>query len=136
MEPDTEVTGGIWYKGDEYDIDLISAFYSKILEYLHAQGSANKTQIAIALRSAHITEKDLDDNHVQNILDLLVYDDKIQEIKNRHNALNPIYKLSNWDVSVKEPEFVNIPCCGCKLIKECKIRTVIGPENCTYFEEW
>lgn len=136
IEPDVEATGGLWFKGDEYNGELISAFYSKIMEYLQTQGSANKNQILVTLRTSQITDKDLQDNHIQNILDLLIYDDKIQEIKNRHNPNNPIYKLSNWDLAIKDPEYVNIPCAACKLINQCQIKTVISPENCIYFEEW
>ena len=135
-EPSDDITGGIWYTDNEFNKELIDALYSATLDYIQAQGTANKTQLIVALKSLKITNKDLTENNVQSIINLLIFDDKIQEISNKHNPMNPIYKLSNWDLCVKEPEIVNIPCGGCPLFNQCKPQGIISPLNCIYFDEW
>lgn len=135
-EPSEEITGGIWYTNNEFNKELINALYSATLDYIQAQGTANKNQLIVALKSLNIVNKDLTEANVQTIINLLIFDDKIQEIYNKHNPGNPIYKLSNWEQCVKEPEFVNVPCGTCPLINQCKPQGIISPINCVYFEEW
>ena len=135
-EPSEEITGGIWYTNNEFNKELINALYSATLDYIQAQGTANKNQLIVALKSLNIVNKDLTEANVQTIINLLIFDDKIQEISNKHNPGNPIYKLSNWEQCVKEPEFVNVPCGTCPLINQCKPQGIISPINCLYFDEW
>ena len=135
-EPSEEITGGIWYTNNEFNKELINALYSATLDYIQAQGTANKNQLIVALKSLNIVNKDLTEANVQTIINLLIFDDKIQEISNKHNPGNPIYKLSNWEQCVKEPEFVNVPCGTCPLINQCKPQGIISPINCVYFDEW
>lgn len=136
VELSEDVSGGIFYKNGDYDKELIEALYAATLDYIQAQGTANKNQLIVALKSLNLTRKDLTDANIQKIIDLLVFDDKIQEITNKHNPTNPIYKLSNWDLCIKEPEFVNTPCGTCPIINQCKPQGIISPINCIYFEEW
>lgn len=135
-EPSEDITGGIWYSNNEFNKDLIEALYSSTLDYIQSQGSANKNQLIVALKSLNITNKDLTEANVQTIINLLIFDDRIQEISNKHNPSNPIFKLSNWDSCVKEPEYINIPCATCPLIHQCRPHGIISPLNCVYFEEW
>ena len=135
-EPSDDITGGIWYTNNEFNKELIDALYSATIDYIQAQGTANKNQLIVALKSLNITNKDLTESNVQNIINLLIFDDKIQEISNKHNPMNPIFKLSNWDVCIKDPEYINIPCGTCPLLAQCKPTGVISPLNCIYFEQW
>lgn len=136
VELSEDVSGGIFYKNGDYDKELIEALYAATLDYIQAQGTANKNQLIVALKSLNLTRKDLTEANIQKIIDLLIFDDKIQEITNKHNPTNPIYKLSNWDICIKEPEFVNTPCGTCPIINQCKSKGIISPINCIYFEEW
>ena len=87
-EPSEEITGGIWYTNNEFNKELINALYSATLDYIQAQGTANKNQLIVALKSLNVVNKDLTEVNVQTIINLLIFDDKVQEISNKHNPGN------------------------------------------------
>ena len=84
---------------------------------------------------------DLEQRHVLSIVNLLIFDDKIEKIKVMHtNQLVNKYRLSNWDSSLggalSLPALTKIPCGKCPMIAECAPGGRISPENCLFFDEW
>ena len=59
----------------------------KTFQFIQSRQVANKSEIAIHLRSI----QDVQETHIQSILGLLVYDDKIEEVPNELHPKNPNY---------------------------------------------
>ena len=136
IEPSENLTGGIWYRDNEFDSDLIDALYSKVLQFISFQGFANKQEIVISLRNSVVgTENNLKEKHVNSIIDLLINDDKIELVSNRFSN-NPTFRISNWDKIIEEPVLTQIPCGVCPVFKDCNIGGKISPENCIHFNDW
>jgi hypothetical protein len=76
--------------------------------------------------------KELRDEHVEDILNTLLYDDKIEVVKYKRGE----YKVSGWDQIIKPSILAAIPCGGCPVFHECKELSLISPEKCVYFSEW
>lgn len=86
------------------------------------------------MRSGGSTFNDLKDEHIQSILNMLMYDDKIQELPSLKS--NPIYKISDWEKSIKTSILTSIPCGTCPVFSECREGGIISPEKCIYFLDW
>jgi len=138
LEPTEEITGGIWYRNNEFDKDLIDALYDKAFHYIasQAQQEASKKEIGVFLRSSGMGDLDLKDEHIQSIINILIYDDKIEEVPTGNKA-NPHYKISDWDKCFPTPPVITLTPCGtCPLFMECKDGGIISPQTCLYFNEW
>jgi DNA-directed RNA polymerase III subunit RPC6 len=135
LEPTDEVTGGLFYVDNAFDKDLIEALCNRTLECISAEGTASFKEIAIKLRASRVKDVDLRDDHVKSILNVLIYDDRIEEISSYSQA-NPMYRTSKWEMVVKSSPMLNTPCGTCPVFSECKSGYVISPETCIYFPQW
>jgi len=135
LEPSEDITGGIWYRDNEFDKDFIDALYQKTFNYIEKQEVVSKKEIAIQLRSSGMTDADLKDENIQSILNMLIYDDKIEEYPSENKA-NPLYSKSDWQKVLKTPVYAQTPCGTCPLFLECKDGGIVSPQTCLYFDDW
>jgi DNA-directed RNA polymerase III, subunit C34 len=134
-EPTDEITGGLWYRNNEFYQELVDAIYNKTLKYIESQNTVSKKEIGVFLRSANLAQGDLKDEHVQSIINILLFDDKIEELPSQMKG-NPIYRISEWDKAIKPSVYTLTPCGTCPVFNECKEGSIISPEKCIYFPEW
>lgn len=144
MEPSTEVTGGIWYPGQEFDKDFIEVLYKKCHEYIIQQEIASLKEVAMYVRSLGILNIEIKDDDIQTIVNTLLYDDKIEEVnkeysvrKNAENdgdMRNVYYKAAHW--YSPNVAYTQIPCAHCPVFDDCKPGNIINPNTCKYLDEW
>ena len=134
LEPSTAVKGNVFYNKGEFDRDLADAVYDKILSYIEnsteTKGSATKKEVSVYLRSTEYANMDLRDEDIQSIINILIYDDKIEKLDEH------IYRVCDWGNTIKE-DVINITPCGtCPLFNECREGSIISPEKCIYYLQW
>jgi len=143
LEPPNEITGGIWYGGSEFDKEFVELIYDKCLEYIAQEKISSVKDVAGYVRSLGVLNVDIRDEDVQTILNCLMFDDKIEEVKNeimlkkRTNEKGEkvvYYKTANW--FTPRVAFVQVPCAHCPVFSECKPGNVINPQTCKYYTEW
>ena len=133
LEPSMAVRGNIFYNKGEFNQEFVDALYEKILNYIDAHSKnqvVGKKEIALNLRSSEFATADLKDEDIQRIVDILVFDDKIEEIPGQG------YKSCEWEDAVKPSVLTLTPCGGCPVFLECREGSIIGPEKCIYFLKW
>ncbi|KZT02415.1 uncharacterized protein LAESUDRAFT_661947 [Laetiporus sulphureus 93-53] len=118
LEPSTELTGGPWFTDNELDtefIKLLSGVCLKIIrdrsfpKTLQGQDSRsrqvyplsyssypNAQQILNFLKKSGVTETDLTVEHIQILLEVLIWDGKIEKI--------PALHIPGWDIDNSEHE--------------------------------
>ncbi len=134
LEPSISVKGNVFYKKGEFDQNLVDALYNKIYTYIEknteSQGTVSKKEILVALRAKEFASEDLRDEDIQSIINILVFDDKIEELGTQG------YRVSEWESAVPPSVLTETPCGTCPVFAECKEGSMISPEKCIYFLQW
>ncbi|KAL4446632.1 hypothetical protein ABPG74_005570 [Tetrahymena malaccensis] len=150
LELSESISGGIWYKDGVLNKDLIDELCSKIENHMNHNPIMTEEQIIQLLRVN--SSINLEQRHVLQIINLLLFDDKIEKVKTITSSTNSStaqkqgtsqiqkYRLSNWNKSKDHistiPALTKTPCGHCPLINECVTGGKISPENCIYFNDW
>jgi len=151
IEPSQEVTGGIWCSNQEFDKNLVEVIKQKCLEYLERTKIANRKDFIICIKSIGIIQSEIKEDDIQKIINLLVFDDKIEPIfpnvsiklSNKMNILlkknEPILNQVKYKISsAYEPKTMlnSLPCTYCRVFRECQIGNVINPIDCPWMQEY
>lgn len=135
LEPSAAVKGNVFYNKGEFDTELVDAIYDKVYNYIEkntrSHGSVSKSGVAVSLRSTEYASLDLKDEDIQSILNILVYDDKIEEFGTQGN-----YRACDWEEGIRPSVLTDTPCGTCPVFLECQEGSIISPEKCIYFLEW
>lgn len=154
LTPSIEVTGGPWFTDAELDADFINELLLAIQKYINSRsfpkqitnGNGNKSvgfvpfsasytgypsllDITTWVKNSNLTEVDLHENDIRALLDVLVYDAKIERCVG-----GTAYK------SVRRPEtnngFTESPCGRCPVFELCHEEGPVRADNCKYFAKW
>jgi DNA-directed RNA polymerase III subunit RPC6 len=151
IEPSQSITGGAFCSNQEFDKNLIEVIKEKCLDYVSRSKVVSRKDFMIYVTSLKILQTELNEEDIQKIINLLIFDDKLDIIfpniayntqnkmsillkKNEPILNNVKYKLSpNY-----QPKAVMncVPCTYCPVFKECQIGNVINPKDCPWMEEF
>ena len=148
--PSQEITGGIWCSDQKFDNKLVSIYCEKCAEYIGTQKQATRKEILFFAKSINLIGKssEIKEDDIQKILNILVFDGKIEPIfpisydtnfGNKYAILidkgHPDQELIKYK-KVKEYNRSNIyeclPCFVCPSFNECKKNNVVNPIDCPY----
>jgi len=135
LEPSAAVRGNIFYKKGEFDNEFVNAIYDKIYHYIDKmtespQKCVTKREIYHFLRSTDFASADLKDEDISKIIDVLIFDDKVEEIQAQ------TYKTCNWNEAIVSSVLTQTPCGTCPIFMECREGSIISPEKCIYYLQW
>jgi DNA-directed RNA polymerase III subunit RPC6 len=146
IEPAIEVVGNIWYTDGEFDESLVQTVSDKCLQYIEKKGQASLKEISIYIRTLSIFQQQITDKEIQDILNILLFDNKIELVSqsdhlvadSQSNSSNVqshyIYRASkNYIPSMF---YLETPCAHCPLQKDCKPQGLINPKECQYIKTW
>ncbi|KAH7107220.1 RNA polymerase Rpc34 subunit-domain-containing protein [Auriculariales sp. MPI-PUGE-AT-0066] len=114
LEPSVEVTGGPWYTDQEFDTSFIQALLSACHQFImaqtlpkdhdsdarplyaisHAPKYPSAASVQAFLKKSRLTETDLQAEHVESLLNVLVYDGLVERL--------PAYGSAAWNVGDSE----------------------------------
>lgn len=126
VEPSPEVTGGI-LADDVFDLGLMDLYGQKCVDYIKAQGRADRKQVSVFIRSLALSQIDLTDEDIFRILETQVFDGKIEVIEDGSGSSylpadsgsvlpNYAYKICNW--YAPRMIYTEIPCAYCTLFSQ------------------
>ena len=124
IEPSQEITGGIWCNDQEFDDNLVSVFSEKCLEYISIQKILNI--LVFDGKIEPIFPINIDNKFLGNKYALLL-DKEHPDIHNVKYRKSIEYKTDNI--------FEYLPCFVCPAFKECKKDNVVNPIECPYNKE-
>lgn len=149
--PSQEITGGIWCNNQEFDDDFVKVICEKCCDYIEKQKSASRKEVLFFARSTRLSEKttDIKEDDIQKILNILVFDGKIEPIfpvnidskflgkkyallidKGHHDLELVRYKKIKENNNNNIFEF--LPCFVCPAFNECKKNSIVNPIDCPY----
>jgi len=151
IEPSQQITGGIWCTNQEFDKNLVDVIKEKCLEYISRTKIVSRKDFMIYVGSTKILNVDLKEEDIQKIINLLIFDDKIEiifpnisyRINNKMSILlkynDPILGTLKYKIASNyQPKSVMniVPCTYCPVFKECQIGNVINPKDCPWMQEF
>jgi len=127
LEPSVEITGGPWYTDNELDVEFIRMLSSACLQYIrdrtlpkgslgappeerklfpHSNPPAypNAAQVLSFLQKSRITDTELGLEHVEMLLDVLVYDGAIERLPAFGSGFGSFGKEEESDEDEEEEE--------------------------------
>ncbi|KAJ2339584.1 34-kDa subunit of RNA polymerase III (C) [Coemansia erecta] len=158
--PSSDITGGPWYTDQEMDMDFIEQVanqcFQAILAYSFPQHnpdaifSANHSGYLTAQRvqefivSNQFINVDLSVKHIEQLLNMLVYDGKIERVSPNYgmaagvdaNASGGQWMYRAMRDAAKDSPLTDIPCGRCPVANRCTASGDISPVTCKYFTEW
>lgn len=154
LTPSTELSGGPWFTDHELDSEFISNLLTVLFRYIcscsFADNGRPNTGEPVArfvaeynnyptldgiydwfLKSG-ITNTELSREHVQLLLDVLEYDDKVVRVNDQYRAV----RQTEFDTDTPMPGFTESPCFRCPVSLYCHSGKRINPEECIYYDSW
>ena len=151
-EPNNELKGGFWCTNQQFDQDLISTISMKCIEYLkdHHSG-ATRSEVLLMIKKTNISKitDEIREDDLQKILNILVFDDKLDIIGCDNLVLDNKYSLLLKkdqlltqikykyvdDIFEDFTAIENTPCSYCEVFENCSQISNITPENCPHLEQ-
>uniref|UniRef100_A0A0G4HXW1 DNA-directed RNA polymerase III subunit RPC6 n=1 Tax=Chromera velia CCMP2878 TaxID=1169474 RepID=A0A0G4HXW1_9ALVE len=135
LEPNKEVSGGVWYRDATFDAELIEDFRRHSLQYIKNQPYASLSQIAKYLSSLAVMT-DLSESAVEGVLRTLELEgliSKQRSVKTQEYC----YAFIKWPSGPLDA-LTEIPCASCPVWQECSYHegARVSPSNCEYLSKW
>lgn len=145
FEPSKEITGGAWYVEGHLDKEFIEALKKLCRNLVSSQKVATIDSVFKTIEEKRIV-KDCTRQQVEEILNSLVLDNEILEVKStglgEYHSI-PVGSLCyrttkavGVDKGFKIGAMASIPCGMCPRISQCTPDGIISPKTCVYFEKW
>lgn len=139
LQPAPEHMGGIWYGSDlEFDRELVNDLTDQCYQYALYKGSVTTEELKNHIKDSKISQVELQLDDVQKLVDSLVFDGKIEPIRNPiiSSKLKEavVYKPSK--VSLKMNGITMTPCGTCPVFNLCSEDGEISPSTCVYLKQW
>ncbi|KAI5816618.1 RNA polymerase Rpc34 [Pyronema omphalodes] len=152
LTPSIEVSGGPWFTDRELDHEFINELSTAMLKFIASKsiprarakdstapvattyppnftGYPTLNQIYLWVKNSNLTEVDLAEADIKALLDVLVYDGKIERVVG-----GTAYRALRKHESVNG--FTESPCGRCPVFQLCREGGPVSASNCKYFEEW
>ena len=165
LEPSVEVTGGPWFTENELDTGFIETLTGQTWRFIQAKsfprhvagmdalystsyaGYATAADVCAFVKQSRMVTVELSMEDVQVLLDVLVYDGRVEEVRLeediqvRYRALRDKVGVSGLGVSgtqsvAKSVGVGDVPCGQCPVARSCAAVGPIRPDNCVYLAKW
>ncbi|KAF9975987.1 34-kDa subunit of RNA polymerase III (C) [Actinomortierella ambigua] len=158
LTPSIEVTGGPWFTDQELDVDFVEQLTNQCYKFILMKSfprdssaiftTSHTTYPTAASVRRYIIEKrisqvDLTVEDITMLLDVLVYDGKIERFLSAvdedwddedEGSTDWVYKAVRTKSA--ESAWQDCPCGVCPVADLCTENGPINPANCTYYSKW
>lgn len=154
VTPDESVTGGTWYEKQTFEADFVEILNQQVAKFLQSKvleaEKATDTSPLEKRKNSFVTSEnvlnfimksgickiELQLRHIENILDTLDYEGKLEvSVQPNSNGENiKVYRYTNS--LVENSEITRSPCGICPLVDRCEPGGYISPTNCDYINQW
>lgn len=140
--PAKDITGGPWYTDQEFDREFVEDLARFVVQFVDSRGMASSAEIANRIRISGISKVDLSSDESDLVLQTLVYDGKLEEVRHQvaltasslDSGGGKVYKISR---PIHPPTyFTDVPCGVCPVFDKCQEGGIISPESCLYMTQW
>ncbi|KAG0222997.1 34-kDa subunit of RNA polymerase III (C) [Actinomortierella wolfii] len=157
LTPSIEVTGGPWFTDQELDVDFVEQLTNQCYKFIlmksfprdpsaifTAEHTSYPTAAAVRryIVDKRISQVDLTVEDITMLLDVLVYDGKIERFlsavdedwEDDEGSTDWVYKAVRTKSA--ESAWQDCPCGVCPVADFCTENGPINPANCAYYTKW
>ncbi|KAH7844300.1 hypothetical protein Vadar_026598 [Vaccinium darrowii] len=146
FQPSNEVTGGSWYTDGKLDTNYIDVLKESCLRIIKKLKVATTEGISEFITRSRITKNDCTRQQIEEILNSLVLDNEIIEVKStglgEYHSI-PIgtecYRAAGGmglGQGVRIGAMASFPCGVCPRLNQCTPDGIISPKTCVYYTTW
>lgn len=140
LEPALEHQGGVGYGPDlEFDREFVDTLSDECYQFIAQTGFASLDQIRVFIKESGISHVELQMDDVQKLVETLIYDGKVEEMKNPNansKRLNAPILYRPARVQLPANGFSKTPCSKCPVFELCGPTGDITPATCIYLTDW
>lgn len=153
VEPDVSVTGGTWYSNNIFESEFVDVLNQQCYKYLLRKSDSNSLisnpierkhkswakseEICDFISKLGISKVELTRGDIENILETLVYDGKVEKFVVTNPVNNSNFYTYRAIQQLNLPTgLMRMPCGICPISDECHENGIISPSNCVYLKEW
>ncbi|CZS95322.1 hypothetical protein WAI453_011305 [Rhynchosporium graminicola] len=101
------------------------------------QGYPTLNELTLFVENANIFSQTLAANDIQQLLDIMCYDDRIDRVINGSEGVSyRALRKSLRDEDEHNSLLSEVPCGRCPVFDLCEEGGPVGPSNCEYFNDW
>ncbi|KAL5314787.1 hypothetical protein ACEPPN_017434 [Leptodophora sp. 'Broadleaf-Isolate-01'] len=101
------------------------------------QGYPTLNELTLFVENANIFSQTLAANDIQQLLDIMCYDDRIDRVINGSEGVSyRALRKSLRDEDDNNSLLSEVPCGRCPVFDLCEEGGPVGPSNCEYFNDW
>lgn len=130
--PTKEITGGPWYTDQELDQSFLDALGNFLITVVGSKSKSNINEISETLKASGVFNVELSLDELELVLNTLVYDGELDEIKKYPKTYQRIAKNKEKEIPLKG----EVPCLHCPVISQCVEGGIITPSSCIYLDKW
>lgn len=149
LTPSIEVSGGPWFTDSELDVEFVGMLSNAIERFISSKSRPKDTTLERLyppnhtgfptaqgihgwLRGTGLTDVDLGLGDIHALLDVLVYDGKVERCRDgvTYRSVTPLVDNGRPNA------FTDTPCGQCPVFSLCQEGGVVSPEGCAYWEDW
>jgi DNA-directed RNA polymerase III subunit RPC6 len=142
LEPALEHQGGVGYGPDlEFDRYFVDTLNEECYQFIVTKGFTSLEDIRLYIKESGISHVELQLDDVQKLVDTLIYDGKVEEMRNPNLGASTkrpsapiLYRASR--VALPFNGLSAVPCGRCPVFDLCGPTGDVTPANCIYLTEW
>lgn len=139
LEPSVKVKGNAFYTAEGvFDSEFVTVLNKQCYLFIEQEGSVTLETLAAFVRSSGISNVELKDEDVQQVIDTLIYDGKVDKVKDAalsiSNRPSFVYKPSR--VTPPPNGLTQVPCGQCPVFYMCEDEGDVTPAKCPYLTQW
>jgi len=121
-----------------FDDKFVKVLNKQCYMFIRQQGSATLESMTAFVRSSGISNVELKDDEVQQIVDTLIYDGKVEKVKDAAISIpgRPSYRYKPSRVAPVSNGLAQVPCGHCPVFYMCEDEGDVTPPKCPYLTQW
>jgi len=133
LEPAADLTGGPWYTAaGDYNTELIENLKDAAYRFVVDKGKPiGLTEIANYISVAGVSDVQLQQEHIQSIVNVLVLDGRVEISQERAES-----KYRAGRLVAPSSALTDVPCGVCLVRHRCTPGGKVNPEECQYLSKW
>lgn len=132
LEPAADITGGLWFQGQDMDVEFIQTLQQQCKRFISERGTATVEQLQQFIKNSRIFNVPVAADQLSLILTTLCYDGVLEPAAGDEEET---WRIAGHKVP-DDTAFTSFPCGICPVIDDCTPGGVISPEKCVYFDQY
>ncbi|PBP22467.1 DNA-directed RNA polymerase III subunit RPC6 [Diplocarpon rosae] len=100
------------------------------------QGYPTLNELTLFVENADIFSQTLSASDIQQLLDIMCYDNRIDRVINGEGVCYKALRQSLMEEEERTSLLTEVPCARCPVFDLCEDGGPVGPSNCEYFNDW